>query len=220
MLISKHFLSSLAAIALLASISIFFAPSLVHAQAEGEGESLSTPIVAPSDSGAYHAINQLPVSIRESRPFAREFYEFARHAGSSGTVDNAAYRSAFEEARQDMIRSSERIGKSTSPHSVVSTWTNLGLMGSDTTPSAGITTQIVFDPQHPAIMYAGGSGGVWKSLDTGADWSPITDDVLPNLSVASIAIDPVNTDTLYVGTGYCYSSVPVYNGAGLYQSTD
>ncbi|HET6400729.1 MAG TPA: FlgD immunoglobulin-like domain containing protein [Candidatus Kapabacteria bacterium] len=214
--ISKHFISFFAALALLSWV-----PSVLRAQAEAGGESLPAPIVSLSDSGAYGAINQLPASIRSSRPFAREFYEFARHAGSSGTVDNAAYRSTFEEARNGMLQSSERAMKGTRPQNILSGgWTNLGLTGSDAVPSAGITTAIVFDPQNPAIMYAGGSGGVWKSFDTGANWFPLTDNVLPNLSVASIAIDPVNPDTLYVGTGYCYSSTPMYNGAGLYESTD
>ncbi len=220
MLVTKSLFFSLAIVSVLA-----LAPSL-RAQTERD-ETLSVPVVAPSDSGAYHAINQLPESLRRSAPFAREFYEFARHAGTSGTVDNDAYLSAFEEARQDMLRANEgAIGGKNTPQATLGTWLNIGLSatglaGADSTPSAGITTAIVFDPQDPKIMYAGGSGGgVWKSTDTGADWTELTDNELPNLSVATIAVDPVNTDTLYVGTGYCYNSVPVYNGSGLYQSTD
>ncbi len=188
-----------------------------------EYETLPAPIVSVSDSGAYHAINQLPASIRQSAPFARDFYEFARHAGTSGVIDNDAYLSTFAEARQDMLRTSERNGKNGfSTQATQGTWSNIGLIGNDTsnTPSAGITTALVFDPQHPNIMYAGGEGGVWKSYDTGATWNNLTDNILPNLSVASIAVDPVNTSTIYVGTGYCYNAVPSYGGSGLYQSTD
>jgi len=215
MLISRHFISSFLALAVASTM-----PALLHAQ-EGENESLPAPIVAQSDSGAYHAINQLPESIRSSMPFAREFYEFARHAGNSGTVNNAAYRQAFEEAREDMLRSSERSMKLASPQNILSaTWSNIGLTGSDAVPSGGINTVIAFDPQSPNIIYAGGSGGVWKSNDTGANWYSLTDNILPNLSVASIAVDPVSTNILYVGTGYCYSSVPMYDGTGLYQSVD
>ena len=217
--VTKAFFFSFAVIVLLAPLS--FAPSL-RAQ-EPEFEVLANPVVAPSDSGAYHAINQLPESIRRSAPFAREFYEFARHAGSSGVVDNDAYLSTFQEAQQDMFRASARnANKGFSTQATEGTWSNIGLTGDDTsnTPSAGITTAIVFDPQHPNVMYAGGSGGVWKSNDTGASWTNLTDNYLPNLSVAAVAVDPVNTNTLYVGTGYCYFSIPNYGGSGLYQSTD
>jgi photosystem II stability/assembly factor-like uncharacterized protein len=202
-----------------AVICLLAAPAL-RAQ---ESEMLPIPIVSASDSGGYHAINQLPESIRQSAPFARAFYEFARHAGTSGVIDNDAYLSTFAEAQQDMLRTSERIGKrGFSTQATEGTWSNIGLTGNDTsnTPSAGITTALVFDPQHPNIMYAGGEGGVWKSYDTGATWDNLTDNILPNLSVASIAVDPVNTETLYVGTGYCYNAIPNYGGSGLYQSTD
>jgi photosystem II stability/assembly factor-like uncharacterized protein len=203
------------------AIALFLAASATSLRAqEQDYETLPAPIVSISDSGAYHAINQLPESIRSSAPFARDFYEFARHAGTSGVIDNDAYLSAFEEAQQDMLRASERAGKN-SPQNVEGSWTNIGLTGADTIPSAGITTAIVFDPQHSNIMYAGGSGGgVWKSYDTGATWTELTDNILPNLSVSSIAVDPVNTNIVYVGTGYCYSSLPSYGGSGLYKSTD
>ncbi|MFI5201055.1 MAG: hypothetical protein ACHQNE_01545, partial [Candidatus Kapaibacterium sp.] len=121
MLISKHFTPFFAALSVLFVLS-------PHLRAQESSETLPAPIVSPSDSGAYHAINQLPASIRSSMPFAREFYEFARHAGTSGTVDNAAYQRTFDEARQDMLESSERGMKGTRTQSILSgTWTNIGL---------------------------------------------------------------------------------------------
>ncbi len=199
--------------------ALFVISSALQAQ-EASEEWLPRPIIAPTDSGAYRAINQLPASIRSSMPFAREFYEFALHAGASGVVDNAAYIQDFEQAQRDMFHRQYGSQKASVPQSIGGTWTNLGLDGSNSVPSAGITTVILFDPQHPNVMYAGGSGGVWKSLDTGATWVSLTDNLLPNLSVATIAIDPDSSNVMYVGTGYCYSSVPAYNGQGLYKSSD
>ena len=216
MLVTKSYFFPIAAIVFLAA----FARPLC---AQEESETLAAPIVSVSDSGAYHAINQLPASVRQSAPFAREFYEFARHAGTSGVIDNDAYLSTFQEAQQDMLRSSnDRTSGKNAPLGLEGTWSNIGLSGNDTsnTPSAGITTAIVFDPQHPNIMYAGGEGGVWKSYDTGATWENLTDNVLPNLSVGSIAVDPINTNIVYVGTGYCYDAIPNYGGSGIYKSTD
>ncbi len=203
------------------AVTLSLVPSL-RAQEQEDYEVLPNPIVAASDSGAYHAINQLPTSIRQSAPFAREFYEFARHAGTSGTVDNDAYLATFAQAQQDMLRSSYRTAGKNSPQAIEGTWSNIGLIGNDTsnTPSAGITTAIVFDPQHANIMYAGGEGGVWKSYDTGASWTNLTDNVLPNLAVGSVAVDPINTNIVYIGSGYCYDAIPSYGGSGLYKSTD
>src|SRR5487761_2550185 len=65
MLISKRFTSFFAALVV---FSVFSA--LLRAQESSE--TLPAPIVVPSDSGAYRAINQLPASIRSSAPFARE----------------------------------------------------------------------------------------------------------------------------------------------------
>ncbi len=207
---------------LFAAFSIFFFGIPLHAQESEPGsETLAAPIEAPTDSGAYYSLNRLPASLRASRPFAREFYEYIRRAGTSGTIDQGEYLRTFEEARRDLY-ANQGTHHSDSPQAIQGQWMNIGLISSgDSVLSAGITTAIVFDPQRPNIMYAGGSGGgVWKSLDTGNTWFPLTDDVLPNLSVASIAVDPVNTNTIYVGTGYGYSANVNYGGTGLYKSED
>ncbi len=204
-----------------AVFTIVFASVSALAQSSSD-ESIPFPVVAPSDSGAYHAINQLPLSLRESAPFAREFYEFARHAGSSGVVDNDAYLSAFNDARASMLRANARAnsGGKSGTLATLGTWSNIGLVGADTVPSAGITFSITFDPQHSNVMYASGAGGLWRSTDTGKNWTNLTDNWLPNLIVSSVAVDPVNSNTLYLGTGDCEFGVPVYGGSGLYKSTD
>ena len=60
---------------------------------------------------------------------------------------------------------------------------------------------IAFDPENPAIMYAGAvSGGLYKSTDGGDHWFPLTDQ-LANLCVGSFAIDPTNSAMLLSGHG-------------------
>ncbi|HSN57451.1 MAG TPA: hypothetical protein VLT32_22470 [Candidatus Sulfomarinibacteraceae bacterium] len=85
----------------------------------------------------------------------------------------------------------------------------------------GRTRALAIDPVDPEIIYAGGvSGGVWKSTDGGAGWTP-TDDLMANLAVTTIAIDPVDPKTLYAGTGegffWPYSMA---RGLGVFKSTD
>ncbi|MDY7110515.1 MAG: hypothetical protein SYC29_17935 [Planctomycetota bacterium] len=72
-------------------------------------------------------------------------------------------------------------------------------------------------PIDPDICYiASASGGVWKTIDGGANWTPLTDE-LSNLNHGAIALDPSDPETVYVGTGeYTTGS----NGDGIFRSTD
>ncbi len=85
----------------------------------------------------------------------------------------------------------------------------------------GRTRAIVIDPINPDTMYAAGvTGGIWKSLDGGASWHA-TDDLLPNLAVCSLAIDPTNPSVLYAGTGEgLFGSWVRHRGMGIFKSSD
>jgi sugar lactone lactonase YvrE len=61
-------------------------------------------------------------------------------------------------------------------------------------------------------------GGVWRSTDQGAHWTP-TFDNMPSLSIGALAIDPVD-GSLWVGTGEANVSQDSYAGTGVYRSTD
>jgi hypothetical protein len=98
---------------------------------------------------------------------------------------------------------------------VLGQWTNLG-------PGnvGGRTRALVVNSSNPNVMYAGGvSGGVWKSTNAGATWSAIAD-LLPNIAVNSLAIDPSNGNVIYAGTGEGYFNDDSVRGAGIFKSTD
>jgi photosystem II stability/assembly factor-like uncharacterized protein len=86
---------------------------------------------------------------------------------------------------------------------------------------SGRVTTVAIDPQHPNTIYSGAAdGGVWKTTDLGSHWTPLTDNQ-PTLACGAIAIDPVNTDVIYWGTGEqngCGSLC--YSGVGILKSTD
>jgi photosystem II stability/assembly factor-like uncharacterized protein len=68
-------------------------------------------------------------------------------------------------------------------------------------PGLGRINVIARDPFDPETIYIGApSGGLWKTTDEGQNWEVLTDQ-LPVLGVSAIAIHPVNTDIIYIGTG-------------------
>lgn len=69
---------------------------------------------------------------------------------------------------------------------------------------AGRSRTLEFDPRNPDRMLIGGvSGGVWESLDAGESWRPISEGA-EFINIGALAIDPVEPDTIYAGTGELY----------------
>ncbi|MBT8397372.1 MAG: hypothetical protein HKO65_12900 [Gemmatimonadetes bacterium] len=86
--------------------------------------------------------------------------------------------------------------------------------------STGRLTAIAVHPTSSDIIYVGGAqGGVWKSTDGGMTWTPKTDEQC-SLAMGSIAIDPVNPEIIYAGTGEQHFSSDSYYGCGVLRSED
>ncbi|MGH6689306.1 MAG: WD40/YVTN/BNR-like repeat-containing protein [Gammaproteobacteria bacterium] len=84
----------------------------------------------------------------------------------------------------------------------------------------GRTRALVIHPSEPGVLYAGSAaGGVWKTTDAGSSWKPLND-LLPNLAVNALAMDPSNTEVLYAGTGEGFNNVDAVRGAGIFKTTD
>ena len=91
-----------------------------------------------------------------------------------------------------------------------------GFYGSSPNADGGRIRAIAIHPTNPSIVYAGSaSGGVWRTNNGGATWTPLTDTQC-SLTTGSIAVDPVNPSIVYVGTGEPTQS----NGCGLLRSFD
>ena len=69
------------------------------------------------------------------------------------------------------------------------------------------------------IYLGAAAGGVWKTTNGGTSWTPLTDNQ-PSLAVGSIAIDPNNHNTIYVGTGEDNFNLDGFYGVGILKSTD
>jgi uncharacterized protein (TIGR03437 family) len=111
-------------------------------------------------------------------------------------------------------------------------WTPLGpapigqgqTFGTPRVAVSGRISTVVLDPNYNGTtnqtVYLGAAqGGVWRSRDNGATWTPLTD-AQPSLAMGAIAIDPTNPNLLYAGTGEAHFTGDSYYGAGLLKSTD
>lgn len=79
-------------------------------------------------------------------------------------------------------------------------WNSIG----PNTVIGGRILTIAIDPTNSNKLFAGSaSGGIWKSTNGGALWSPVTTN-LPVLGVSSIIIHPTNGNIIYAGTGEVY----------------
>src|SRR5262249_8420346 len=90
--------------------------------------------------------------------------------------------------------------------------------GSSTIPGAdaGRGTAIVPHPPNAAVLYvAFAAAGVWETTDSGAHWAAMSQ-ALGTRACGSLAMDPTNPNTLYLGFGDSFDGT----GIGLVKSTD
>ncbi len=85
---------------------------------------------------------------------------------------------------------------------------------------SGRISDIVLHPENHNIWYVGvGSGGVWKTVNSGTTWTPIFEDE-DSYSIGAITLDPNNPNIVWVGSGENVSGRHVGYGNGIYRSRD
>jgi len=167
------------------------------------------------------AWDNIPEEVRERNFFQRYEWFYRQRAFPYDTVSSYIYLSEFKKEIQKMNERGEN------PLSDL-LWSQIGPSGiTSGFPShwgqmSGRVRGVAVHPTDPNTVYIGAAaGGIWKTTSGGASWVNLTDN-LPTLSYGAIAIDPNNPNNVYAGAGeilYNFSTV-VYNGQGLYKSTD
>jgi photosystem II stability/assembly factor-like uncharacterized protein len=111
------------------------------------------------------------------------------------------------------------------------TWNPVGsgpAVVSSTSPTppvayAGRTLAIAINNSSPNIMFIGtANGGIWKSTDSGLNWSPKSD-YNDSLAIGTIVIDPNDSSRIFAGTGEFHdtgSGGLTYYGSGILKSID
>ena len=85
----------------------------------------------------------------------------------------------------------------------------------------GRVTTVTGVPSQPRTFYMGvASGGLFRTTDGGATWTPIADGQIPLGSMGSIAVADSDPNVIYVGTGSDGVRSNVSTGRGVYKSAD
>ena len=87
----------------------------------------------------------------------------------------------------------------------VSNWTPVGPFTHTNTGSwssgQGRVQVVCVDPSNANTIYVGSpAGGIWKSTNAGANWTPLSDN-LPQIGISGIAVDYSNPNIIYIATG-------------------
>ncbi|MDX1470495.1 MAG: glycosyl hydrolase, partial [Flavobacteriaceae bacterium] len=86
--------------------------------------------------------------------------------------------------------------------------------------TSGRIADIAIHPDNDNVWYVGvGSGGVWKTKNSGTTWTPIFDNE-GSYSIGAVTIDPNDPSTVWVGTGENVGGRHVAFGDGIYVSHD
>ncbi len=85
---------------------------------------------------------------------------------------------------------------------------------------SGRIADIAIHPENDNVWYvAAGSGGVWKTKNSGITWDPIFDHQKV-YGIGCVSIDPNQTSTIWVGTGENVGGRHLSFGDGIYKSED
>nr|WP_299344181.1 thrombospondin type 3 repeat-containing protein [Allomuricauda sp.] len=116
-------------------------------------------------------------------------------------VDNEGYLPSPEEVWNSW-KSKENSSKTPNP---TSNWSQIGPNSTGISaiglPGIGRINAIAVDPNDADTWYTGApAGGIWKTTNAGSTWTNLFDD-FPQIGVSGIAIDPNNSNIVYITTG-------------------
>src|ERR1035437_8473058 len=143
-------------------------------------------------------------------PYGAMKFRFEMIAGNKGYIDPQSRLNAIEYTRQK-LQPDNKLMKTNG----ISAWNPLG-------PGniGGRIRTIIVRPSNTSNLLVGGvAGGVWKSTDGGASWTPKIDNGA-QLAIGCMVKDPSNENNIYAGTGEGWGNVDAVYGGGIYKSTD
>lgn len=176
------------------SIYIFFLICFVGCKNSSEKE---------KDASLENTVSDVSEEKKGKSPFDLMFMQ---RAYPDGKINTSAYSEAIQWKKQTANRSTaNEIWQFSGP-------LNIG----------GRITDIEIPSGQPDVYYVGAaSGGIFKTVNGGNDWTPIFDEQ-QMLSIGDIEVSKNNNSLIYVGTGEVNAGGGslVYDGDGIHKSTD
>ena len=133
------------------------------------------------------------------KPFMRWEYHWRNKVNDQGNLINP--QEMWDAWNQKQLSKQSRSVMSLPP----SNWQPVGPFTHTNTGSwssgQGRVNFVYEDPNTATTLYIGTpAGGIWKSIDSGVNWSPLSDE-LPQIGVSGIAVDHTNSNVIYIATG-------------------
>ena len=148
--------------------------------------------------------------------------QIAMWRGLDTAEQGSRSRAIVEMKQSERERDARRAARNERPNAVAR-WHFMGpapIPVSGSTSYSGRVVALAVHPTNPNIVYAGAAqGGVYRSLNGGASWTPLLDDAL-TLSIGAIAIAPSDPSTVFIGTGETAFSADSFFGVGIYRITN
>lgn len=134
------------------------------------------------------------------KQFERWKYEQKFHLREDGSFTTPLEEAnAYEFALRNMPNNEDYNRAAPGP------WTELGPKSwtrtSGWNPGVGRLTSVAIHPSNESIIYVSSpGGGIWKSTNAAATWTPLIDNVNSSwMNVYNLCIDPSNVNTIYAG---------------------
>ena len=112
--------------------------------------------------------------------------------------------STTQQKFQEYLNSANYRASNSSRVNFSGNWIPLGPTGTHFNSYFGGAGRVNFlriDPTNSNIMWTGSpTGGLWKTIDGGLNWTTNTDQ-LPIIGCSDVAINPINTQIMYLATG-------------------
>lgn len=145
-------------------------------------------------------------------------FRYAQRLSEGGVVPERALERALEQL--DAMRHARSQPRAAGIYSGSWSWIGPGHIG-------GRLRAILIHPTQTNTMWVGtAAGGIWKTTNGGTTWSPM-DDFMATLAIGCMALDPVDPNVLYAGTGEGFfdavegsSNTATMRGSGIFKSVD
>ena len=120
----------------------------------------------------------------------------------TGDMKFAARGYAFEQYQKHLEQNpAQKLMSNAAVSATTANWTPLGPVGSPTNGDAGRVQTIQLKPGDPNTIYVGtAAGGFWMSDNGGTSYTTTTDD-FASCGISDIAVNPLNTNIIFVSTG-------------------